>query len=295
MAKKQINIDNFSQKRPNTGRRTAIVDALNKAIGIFTSHDENTFDKVMASGIRPIAEAVGLDRIVFFRRLDINGNSRFRQTYRWDGAEGGMVFVDEELKVLPDTPVLTRWISFMSEGACVSIRESDMAEDELAFLRTFGVKSILIVPIFTHGLFWGGVALQNHTSDRYFDEDCADLLHSSARLFANSAIRAEVSRSAGEAIQALKRREKMADMLNKAAIIFLSQTRDVFEETMTEGVGLMVDVVNVDRLSIFRNFTINDDLHTSQIYRWDRESGGTTSPTKMLADVTYAKLAPRWE
>jgi signal transduction histidine kinase/CheY-like chemotaxis protein len=36
-------------------------------------------------------------------------------------------------------------------------------------------------------------------------------------------------------------------------------------------------------------------MHVSQIYRWDREAGGTTEPTKGLEDVTYAQLAPRWE
>ena len=49
------------------GHRVAITDALVKAIEIFTSHSEKKFDDVISKGIKLIAEAAGLDRIVFYR------------------------------------------------------------------------------------------------------------------------------------------------------------------------------------------------------------------------------------
>jgi signal transduction histidine kinase/DNA-binding response OmpR family regulator/PAS domain-containing protein len=51
----------------------------------------------------------------------------------------------------------------------------------------------------------------------------------------------------------------------------------------------------LDRFSIWRNFTRPDGLHGGQIYRWDREAGGTTVPTKGLEDLSYKKNVPRWE
>ena len=86
-----------------------------------------------------------------------------------------------------------------------------------------------------------------------------------------------------------------ANMLNKMAVSFLSQSRESFEVMMTEGVSLIADMVKLDRMSIWRNFEKPDGLHTSQIYRWDKKSGGTTDPTDFFTDVKYAHLAPRWE
>jgi len=40
---------------------------------------------------------------------------------------------------------------------------------------------------------------------------------------------------------------------------------------------------------------MSDGLHASQIFRWDKESGGSTEPTAELTDVLYSNLAPRWE
>jgi signal transduction histidine kinase/DNA-binding response OmpR family regulator/PAS domain-containing protein len=277
------------------GHRAAIVDALNKSIEIFSTNKEETFDEVMTNGIRPIADAVGLDRVVFYKLLDIEGIKRLGQVYRWDKSEGGLVSLEEELKVLHDNPIYDNWMSITLQGDCIRLRESDYTEDVAVLMRKYGIKSVLIMPIITHGEFWGVINFQDHTNDRYFDEDCFDLLYSAARIFSNAIIRVGAKKSTEDAIKALKHREEMEAAMNRAAIIFLSQNKKTFEDAMTAGVREIADAFRLDRLSIWRNLNRPDAVHVSQIFRWDRESGGTTVPTEGLEDVTYAQLAPRWE
>jgi len=285
----------YTEKKDVSDRRVKIVDALTKSIEIFSANKEGTFDEVMTNGIRPFAEAVGLDRVVFYKMVDIEGGKRPGQIYRWDKSEGGLMSIDEELKILPKHPILDDWFLTLSKGGHIRLRESDYTKDVAALMKVYGIMSILIVPIFTRGEFWGVINFQEHTSDRYFDEDCYDLLCTAARVFSNAVIRKEFNYSAEEAIKALRRREKMEAALNKAAIMFLSQTEKTFEATMTAGVKEIANSLNLDRFAIYRNFPMPDALHVSQIYRWDRESGGTTMPTKGLENVTYAEFAPRWE
>jgi len=278
-----------------TERRAAIVDAINTSVNIFTSHLEKEFNDVISRGLKSIVEAVGLDRVAIYRRMNIEGEARFGQLYRWDKINKGLVSLDEDLTILPKIPIIEKWLKTLMKDECIRVRKTDMTKEEAVFLNEFGVKSILIVPIFSHGEFWGAVALQDHTNDVYFDEGCSDLIFSAARLCANAIIRAEMSDNANKAVEALKRREKMANMLNKMAVTFLSESQESFEAMMTEGVRLIADMISLDRLSVWRNFLKSDGLHTSQIYRWDRESGGTTVPTAVLKDVTYSQLAPSWE
>jgi signal transduction histidine kinase/CheY-like chemotaxis protein/GAF domain-containing protein/HPt (histidine-containing phosphotransfer) domain-containing protein len=267
-----------------SGRRAAIVNALNKFIEIFSANEEEIFEKVMNNGIRPFADAVELDRVVFFKLVNIEGGKRLGQVYQWDKSEGGLTPLAEELKVLPDYPVVEKWISITSKGGCVRLKESDYSEEDAAFLRPYGVKSLLIVPVFTHGKFWGDISFHDCTNDRYFDEDCADLLYSAAHISSSAIIREE-----------MRNREKMESALNKAAVIFLSQQEKTFEAIMTAGITEIADAFNLDRFSIWRNTSQPDGLHGGQIYRWDRESGGTTIPLKGLEDLSYPKVAPRWE
>jgi signal transduction histidine kinase/DNA-binding response OmpR family regulator/PAS domain-containing protein len=276
-------------------RRAAIVDALNKSVEIFAFHAEETFDEVMANGIRPVADAVGLDRVVFYALLKGEEVKQFGQVYRWGKSEDGLMFLDKELLVLPSVPAIENWIAVTSQGGSVRLRESDYSEDEAAFLRAYGIKSVLMVPIFTRGKFWGVVSFQDHANSRYFDEGCADLLNSAVRIFSNAIIRAEMTNSAQEAIDALKRREKISNTLNRVAVVFLSQSEESFEDTMTAGVKEIADMFDLDRFSLWRNSTLPDGLYGSQIYRWDRDSGGTTMPTKGLESLSYARHVPTWE
>ncbi|WP_461256656.1 response regulator [Treponema sp. R80B11-R83G3] len=282
-------------KKALSDRRAAIVEALTKSIEIFSANQEKTFEEVMTVGIRPFADAVGLDRVVFYMMVDVEDGKRLGQVYRWDNSKGGLMSLADELRILPRIPVLDQWIAAARKGEHVRMRERDYNEDQAAFLNAYGIKSILMMPVFTHGDLWGIVTFQDHNNDRYFDDGCSDLFRAAARIFSNAVIRADTEHAAKRAIETLKRREKMADTLNRAAVIFLSNSKEKFEETMTTGVKEIADVFDLDRFSIWRNFVMPDNLHVSQIYRWDRESGGTTIPTKGLENVTYEQLAPRWE
>ena len=282
----------FNRGPGGTGQWNKIVDALSRTVDIFTSHSEKSFDVLMSNGLQLIANAASLNRISVYRMLDKNTGS-MGQIYLW--AFGKTQTLDQELVTLPNIPPVNYWLDKMKKGECVHGSVKEMEKDREDFLSLFGVKSILFVPVFTHGEFWGVVTLEDHTNYRPFEEDCLDLLQSCARLCANAIIRNEISKEADRAMVALKHREQLLEALNKTALVFLSQTENTFEETMTSGIRYIADMMKLDRLSVWRNTERLDGLYVSQIYRWDRESGGTTDPTVGLVDVTYNNFAPRWQ
>jgi len=87
----------------------------------------------------------------------------------------------------------------------------------------------------------------------------------------------------------------MSGALNNFIEIFSANKEETFEATMTAGVKEMADAFKLDRFSIWRNTSKPDGLHGGEIFRWDRESGGTTVPRKGLDDMKYSEFAPRWE
>jgi len=89
--------------------------------------------------------------------------------------------------------------------------------------------------------------------------------------------------------------KKMADVLNKIAILFLSQRDRAFDDTMTAGVCLIADIAEINRLALCRNHTEANSLYLSEVYRWDRNSGGSTEVIESLVNVPYAQFIPYWE
>jgi signal transduction histidine kinase len=269
----------------------AITNALNKTVEILLSHSEETFDDMMENALLPIAEAAELQRIVIYWLLD--GKNRLGQTYVW--AHGKTAALDDELIELPDNPLVVRWLEILTKGECVNARADTLPKDEAAFLSLFKVKSIFLVPIFTHNKFSGVISLEDQVNYRYFGDDCLDLFRSIARICATAYIRMDMACNAEASYKTLERREKLITTLNRTATMLLSQSNTSFEDTMTAGIKYVADIINLDRVSVWRNFSMFNGLHVSQIYRWDRISGGTTKPTSGLEDVSYAELAPRWE
>jgi len=269
-------------------QRATIGDALSKSLDIFASHYEETFGDVMTNALKPIAEVMKVDRIVVYRLTEIDDQHRLKQIYHWDAAEGGLT--ENDMCVLPDNQVITRDLEVFKKDICLTKRLDKVPDDEVAFMNTFNIKSLLAVPVFTHGEFWGVVFFQDHYNVRDFDEGCMDWYRSAARLCVSSIIRAEMTQKADEAVEAFKNREKIMEMLIKTAFVFLSRSESSSDENMALGVELIADMVHVDKFSVWRNSVMPDGLYTSQIYRWNRESG-TAPLIPSLQNVPYSRFA----
>jgi len=276
------------------GRRELYANALNKSLEIFVSYIEKDVDDVLSNGLKPIAAAAGLDRIIILHVSD-RITKLCGEKYRWDRIIGGTATIDESLRELPVNTAIERWIPIMSDDSCISLKRSEFKEDEAEFLVPRGVMSILNVPVFTEGEFWGVVTFHDNTKERDFDEDCIAMLRSTARMCVSTIIRSEKTKSAEQAMEALRRGEKMSDTLNKVSLIFLSENEKKIEDTMATGVCLIADMAGIDRLVLCRNHIANSGLNASEVYRWDRNSGGSTELTYTFINVPYSQLIPDWE
>ena len=92
-----------------------------------------------------------------------------------------------------------------------------------------------------------------------------------------------------------RRRELMMDTLNEASVTWISRSEESFAENMAAGINPIAALTDIHRLSVWLNSEHPDGLHASMVYRWDLASGGTTPPTAVFTDVTYADFSPNWE
>lgn len=96
-------------------------------------------------------------------------------------------------------------------------------------------------------------------------------------------------------ITELVQRERMVSILNDVATVFLTQNIDTFEETMAKGIGHIVDLIQLDRISLFKNEEKDGELFANQIYRWERQLGSIEATDAVWTELAYSDFPSSWK
>ncbi|MCL1909174.1 MAG: diguanylate cyclase [Holophagaceae bacterium] len=278
------------KKTKPSSLRDSFESALSRIIEVIASYSETSVGDILSDGLLPIAEVADLDRIIIVRFVD--KESRFIEgKYCWDKSQGGTISPVGNLGIFPVTSVISRWLEFLLENTCFSTKPSDFTEGEAAFFVPRGIKSILMVPIFTDGIFWGVVSFQDHTRERDFDKDSIAFLSSVARLCASTTIREEQTKAALEEVE---QKNRLLGTLNAISAIMLQPDIDNFAEVINQCMGTMAEAVNVDRVYIWKNHMIGELLHCTQLYEWS-EGAEPQQDTDLTVDISYDDNMPTWK
>ncbi|MDR1674363.1 MAG: response regulator, partial [Oscillospiraceae bacterium] len=167
--------------------REEMLAALNSAALVLLSRNEKTFEKVMAEGARIIAGIANIDRMSVSRNIEKADDLHASQVYRWSKKSGSYIDVRPELQNSPYSRHIPRWKDVLKMGLCINGPVRFMPEADI--LKQFGCVSVLAVPVFNEGDFWGFVLFENLTEEHEFTDDETDILRSASFMLANVLIR----------------------------------------------------------------------------------------------------------
>ena len=213
--------------------RESMLAAINEMATLLLSHENKVFGDVMGEGLKPIAEAAGIDRIAVYRYLD--QYLRFSQVYLWIGQT---VPLEDFMREMPIIPPISTWHNSFVKGECINANLEDLPEDEVVYLKRFGIKSIYFVPIFTYGKLWGVITLEDHTRHRYFDTGSLDLLQSAAHICAGAVVREEMKREINDAEHANKTKSRFLAMMSheiRTPLTVIATGIDFADEKIAKG------------------------------------------------------------
>jgi GAF domain-containing protein len=114
------------------------------------------------------------------------------QIYRWDREFGGTTAPTKGLEDVTYAQLAPRWEKLLASGETINSPVKFLPE--AAMLQSFGSVSVFVTPVFIDNIFWGFALLEDRRTERYFEEDSADMMRSAAFLCANTVIRADMER-----------------------------------------------------------------------------------------------------
>ncbi len=194
-----IDITETKKAQEAIEQRGRMLDALNSAAIALIMRRGEALEDIVTQGVSIIAAAMGVDRISISRNTEKPDGLYATQVYRWSEEKGASLVALPELHDNPYARQIPRWQEILSRGECINGPLSLMPEyDEL---EHFGCATVLAVPVFSEGRFWGFALYEDRRNERTFTDDEIEILRSASLMLVNVFIRDEeaaIIRQAGE-------------------------------------------------------------------------------------------------
>ncbi|MDR0502094.1 MAG: response regulator [Treponema sp.] len=168
-------------------RRSHLLDTVNNAATILLSnYNEDAFETSMSRSFELIGTCLDVDRVQIWRNEIIDGELNFVLRYEWLSEFG------QKCRVVPNGlhfpySLKKEWENQFLRGEYINSPISDLPEEDKNFLGYYGMKSIVIIPMFLDNSFWGFFSIDDCRRKRKFSSDEISIL-TSAGLMLSSAV-----------------------------------------------------------------------------------------------------------
>jgi signal transduction histidine kinase/ActR/RegA family two-component response regulator len=193
---------------------------------------------VLREGMSIIARDVDVDCIAIWRNFTRDGKRFFKlhmaefYNQMYDNTDVNMKEEEDgSERAFPYSSFLPEWEDRLSKGESVNTIMSEYPPGVESFLGGLGIQALLVIPVISHGEFWGTVAFNNYHEERRFSDYEVRNLQPWATLLANALIRNEI-------IQDLARAQDEAEAASRAKSEFLSNMSHEMRTPMNAIIGM---------------------------------------------------------
>ena len=100
-------------------------------------------------------------------------------------------------------------------------------------------------------------------------------------------------REANSNLAEIRKRDRILNMVNSAAMTLLQSEPERFYENLNYCIGLIASVVDVDRVYIWKNATVDGAVYSTQLYEWS-EGADPFQNTEFTTNVALDTAMPNW-
>ena len=174
----------YRQMMKKIEQRDSLLHAVNEMATVLLQSEENEMGSSLPYCMGMIGEAVGVDRVYLWKNHTWDGKLRCTRLYEWPGATDPQQDDKFTTDVLYDDK-FPGWEETFLKGECINDLVRNLPPETQAQLTPRGVLSILMVPVFLSGEFWGFLGFDDCHSDRVFSETEVSILRSASLLITN--------------------------------------------------------------------------------------------------------------
>jgi len=153
-----------------------LLTAVNQAAALLlTTRDEEDAANNLLTCIELVGRANKVDRVHIWKYEYIDSKLHYICFNTWSNlGENDTLFVGYK-RAFDEGP---KWNEYLADGTVISGPISKLPPEDYEFVKRFGIKSIVIIPLFLDEQFWGFFSIDDCQKEREFTEDELSILQS---------------------------------------------------------------------------------------------------------------------
>jgi len=179
-------------------KHTRLLDTVNTAATILlTSNEDVAFEKILVKSFDLVGNCLDVDRVQIWCNEIIDDDRHFVLRYEWLSEHG------EKCTRVPyglhfPYSMKKEWEKLFLRGEYINSPVSELSDDDMDFLEYYEIKSIVLIPLFLTGDFWGLFCISDCRNERQLSPEEISILTSAGLMMGTA-----VNRN----IQSIKMRE----------------------------------------------------------------------------------------
>ena len=172
-------------------RQATLLRGVNETASILLSaNSDEHFEDSLYQGMDVLARSVNADIINIWKNHEIDGKHYYSRIFSWEAGRGGVGLSPQSFSYGETFPA---WEQKLAAGETINGLLKSMPEAEIDRLGPYGIKSLLVVPVFLQQEFWGFVSYDDLKQERRFLAEEENILRSGSLLLANAVVRNEMT------------------------------------------------------------------------------------------------------
>lgn len=132
---------------------------------------EKEFSVSVAKSLDEIGKSLDVDRVYVFKNtIDNFGEEFMEMKYEWCAVSVKPQINNPEISKVSYSKFLPHRLVEMRKGNIISGLQEEFPEPEKSFLKLYGVKSIILIPVFIDENLWGFFGIDNYRISRRWSE-----------------------------------------------------------------------------------------------------------------------------
>jgi len=174
-------------------KQTRLLDTVNTAATILLARNENVaFETTLSKSLELVGRCLEVDRVQIWRNELINFESHFVLRYEWL-SDYGKNCVQVPYGLHFPYSMKKEWERQFLLGNNVNSPLSGLSEEDRDFLSYYEIKSIVIIPMFLEGDFWGFFSIDDCQRERTFPNEEVNILTSAGLMMCTAVNRNDQS------------------------------------------------------------------------------------------------------